>query len=121
MFERFTEKAINLITESQNQAKEMHNAYVQPEHLLLAIVKQSKGIPLKLFRMYGITYEEVKKEVKNRLRFEKSEKELQTVPFSGEFKNLLKQVLDLANTSGNYVLFEHLFLVAIQDKSSSIL
>lgn len=119
MFEKFTEKAINVVTEAQEQAKLMHNAYVQPEHLLLAIVKQAKGISLKLFRMYGVNFEEVKKEVENRLRFEKSEKNLQNVPFSDEFKNLLKDTLDLANKSGNiYVLFEHLFIAAIEDKSS---
>lgn len=118
MFEKFTEKAINVITEAQEQAKLMHNAYVQPEHLLLAVVKQAKGISLKLFRMYGITFEEIKKEVENRLRFEKSEKKLQTVPFSDEFKNLLKNTLDLANKSGNnYVLFEHLFISSITEFS----
>lgn len=119
MFEKFTEKAINVVTGAQEQAKLMHNAYVQPEHLLLAIVKQAKGISLKLFRTYEVTFDEVKKEVENRLRFEKSEKDLQTAPFSDEFKNLLKDTLDLANKSGNiYVLFEHLFIAAIEDKSS---
>ncbi len=46
MFEKFTEKAINVVTEAKNQAKLMQNAFVQPEHLLLAIVKQSKGVSL---------------------------------------------------------------------------
>lgn len=119
MFEKFTEKAINAITESQNQAKALHNAYVQPEHLLLAIVQQSKGVSLKLFRMYGITFEDIKKEVENKLRFEKSDKDFKTVPFSDNFKNLLKETLDLASKSGNqYVLFEHLFIAAITDKMS---
>lgn len=118
MFEKFTEKAINAITEAQNQAKLMHNVSVQPEHLLLAIVGQAKGISLKLFRMYGVTFEGVQKEVENKLRFEKSEKVLQSVPFSDETKNLLKNALDLASKSGNnYVLFEHLFIAAISDSS----
>lgn len=119
MFEKFTEKSINAIAEAQEQAKSMHNAYVQPEHLLLAIMKQAKGIPLKFFRMYDITFEDLKKEVENRLRFEKSEKPLKTVPFSEEFKNLLKNTLDLTNKTGNsYVLFELLFIAAIEDKIS---
>lgn len=119
MFEKFTEKAINLITEAQAQAKSMHNAYVQPEHLLIALVKQSKGISLKLFRMYGVNFDEIKKEVETRLRFEKSEKNPQTVTFSDEFKDLLKETLDLASKSGNnYVLFEHLFIAVISDKVS---
>lgn len=119
MFEKFTEKAINVITEAQNQAKTMQNAQLQPEHLLLAIVEQSKGIPLKLFRMYGVTFEKVKEQVEKKLRFEKSEKELLTVPFSEDFKNLLKQTLDIAAKSGNNtVLFEHLFLAVITDELS---
>lgn len=118
MLEKFTEKAINVVTEAQEQAKQMQNVFVQPEHILLAIVKQAKGIPLKLFRMYGITYDDIQKEVENKLRFEKSDKNLQNVPFSDEFKNLLKNTLDLADKSGNsYVLFEHLFLSAINDAS----
>lgn len=119
MFEKFTEKSINAITEAQEQAKLMNNAYVQPEHLLLAIIKQAKGVPLKLFRIAGITFEDLKKEVEKRLRFEKSEKPLNTVPFSEEFKNLLKNTLDLTNKTGNnYVLFELLFIAAIEDKIS---
>lgn len=119
MFEKFTEKAINVITESQAQAKLLNNAYVQPEHLLLAISKLAKGVSLRLFRNYNVTEEELEKEVKLKLRFEKSQKELNTVPFSDEFKNLLKNTLDLANKSGNnYVLFEHLFIAAIEDKLS---
>lgn len=118
MFEKFTEKAINVVAEAQLQAKELHNAYVQPEHLLLAIIKQAKGVPLKLFRVSGITYENAKKEVENRLRFEKAEKELQNVPFSDNFKNILKNALDLATKTGNqYVLFEHLFISAISEFS----
>jgi len=118
MFEKFTEKAINAVTEAQEQAKSMQNAHVQPEHLLLAITKQAKGISLKLFKTYNVTYEVIKNEVENKLRFEKSEKNLQAVPFSDEFKNLLKNTLDLVTKSGNdYVLFEHLFLSAINETS----
>ena len=119
MFEKFTEKAINAVTEAQNQANLMQNAYVQPEHLLLAIVKQSKGVSLKLFKMYGVTFDEIQKVVENRLRFEKSQTNHQLIPFSDNFKNLLKRTLDLANKSGNsYVLFEHLFIASISDNFS---
>ena len=119
MFEKFTEKAINAVTEAQNQAKLMQNAYVQPEHLLLAIVYQSKGVSLKLFKSCGITFEDIQKVVETRLRFEKSQTNPKIIPFSDSFKNLLKKALDLANKSGNsYVLFEHLFIAAITDNSS---
>lgn len=117
MFEKFTEKAINVITSSQEQAKSMDNAYVQPEHLLIALVKEAKGISLKLFKNANITVEALTSEVDSHLRFEKASKE--AVPFSDGFKNLLKNTLDLANKSGNnFVLYEHLLLAVILDKAS---
>lgn len=117
MFEKFTEKAINVITSAQEQAKLMDNAYVQPEHLLIALVKEAKGISLKLFKNADITVDALTKEVASHLRYEKASKE--AVPFSDGFKNILKNTLDLANKSGNnFVLYEHLLLAVILDKKS---
>lgn len=119
MFEKFTENAINLIYQSQKEAKSLKNAYVQPEHLLLAIAKNSKGIPLRFFKTYHLTYEMLKISVEEKLRFEKTEKELDTVPFSDEFKNLLKNVLDMTiKTENKYVLSEMLFLSVLSDTRS---
>lgn len=119
MFEKFTEKAINVITQAQEQAMFMENAYIQPEHLLIALAKEAKGISLKLFKNADITVEALTKEVAAHLRFEKASKPIQSVPFSVGFKDLLKNTLDLVNKSGNdFVLYEHLFLAVIQDKSS---
>lgn len=119
MFEKFTEKAINAVTDAQNQAKLMKSIMVQPEHLLLSLVVQSKGVPLKLLRMSGINYEDVKAKVENKLRFEKTDKTVTNVPFSDNFKDILKNTLDLASKSGNsYILFEHLFIAVLNDKKS---
>ncbi len=119
MFEKFTENAINLIYESQKEAKLMQNVYVQPEHLLLAIIKNAKGIPLRFFKTSHLTYETLKGAVEDKLKFEKTTKEQQTVPFSEEFKDLLKNVLDLTKkTENRYVLSEILFIAVLSDKRS---
>ena len=55
MFERYTEKAINAVFEAQKLAKEFKNTEIYPEHLLLALINEAKGVSLKLFRMYNIT------------------------------------------------------------------
>ena len=57
MFERFTEKAVNAVSEAQRLAKELKSAEVCPEHLLLALVNEAKGVSLKLFRMYNVTFD----------------------------------------------------------------
>ena len=119
MFERFTERAVNVVSEAQRLAKEMGCSEVNPEHLLLALVNEAKGVSLKLFRMYGVTPEAMAKEVDKYIV--KTSKNVENIPFSHSFKEILKHTLDLANKSGNNnILFEHLFLSVLNDKNSNI-
>ena len=119
MFERFTEKAVNVVSEAQNVAKEMFCDEVRPEHLLLALVKEARGVSLKLFRMYNISYDSLLEEVEAIVP--KGKSSIANIPFSHSFKDILKHTLDLASRSGNSnILFEHLFLVIITEKNNNI-
>lgn len=119
MFERFTERAINVVSESQRLAQEMNCAEVLPEHLLLALISEAKGVSLKLFRMYGVNFDETKKEVEKNIIT--TSKNIENIPFSHAYKDILKHTLDLASRSGNNnILFEHLFLSIITDKNSNV-
>lgn len=119
MFERFTERAVNVVSESQKLAQEMNCAEVMPEHLLLALVKEAKGVSLKLFRMYNVTFDAMQKEVEKYVT--RSSKTIENIPFNKNSKEILKHTLDLASKSGNTnILFEHLFLSVLMDKNSNI-
>lgn len=119
MFERFTEKAINAVSEAQRLAKELKSSEVCPEHLLLALVTEARGVSLKLFRMYNVTPDAVQEEVLKYTRT--SSKTPENIPFNHNVKEILKHTLDLASKSGNTnILFEHLFLSVITDKTSNI-
>ena len=118
MFEKFTEKAINVVSQSQEIAKELKNSKVMPEHLLLALVKEAKGISLKIFKAYDIDYDKLVKVIK--LNSSSDTLNQQTLPFDTEYKEILKHTLDLATKSGNQtVLYEHLFLAVISEKKSN--
>ncbi len=119
MFERFTEKAVNAVSEAQRFAKEQRCSEVAPEHLLLALVSEAKGVSLKLFRMYNLTVECVQEQVEKYTY--STSKTYENLPFSYNFKDILKRTVDLASKSGNTnILFEHLFLSVITDKNSNI-
>ena len=60
MLERFTEQAINTVSESQSYALELGSSDVCLEHLLYAIVKVAKGISARLFKNADITPERVR-------------------------------------------------------------
>ena len=64
MFEKFTEKAINVVSSSQKTAKEMGLKKVSPEILLLSLFDEAKGIAQKFFTSYDITREKLADEIK---------------------------------------------------------
>lgn len=119
MFEKFTEKAINVVSQSQEIAKEMGASKLLPEHLLLSLAKEAKGISLKIFKSFGIDYENLETAVL-KVHPTKTKTTAQTLPFDDDYKEILKNTLDLANKSGNpTILYEHLFLAVISDKKSN--
>ncbi len=118
MLEKFTEKAVNVIVEARNTASELGSSEVKPEHILIALVKQAKGISLKLFKMCNITEQALldKMDVEYSTNLHNRE-----VPFGKECKEILKRTLDYAKKTGNEnILFEHIFLVIITDKDPNI-
>ncbi len=118
MLERFTEKAINVVVEAQNVASDLGSREVKAEHLLIALVKQAKGISLKLFKMCNITEEAILDKLGVKYLDSSRDKE---VPFRQECKEILKRTMDYAKKTGNEnILFEHIFLVMITDKNPNV-
>ena len=98
MFERFTERAVNVVSESQRLACEMGCSEVLPEHLFLALVSEAKGVSLKLFRMYGVNFEDAENEVKKYVV--KNPKSVSEIPFSRAYKEILKHTFMISDISG---------------------
>ncbi len=121
MFEKFTEKAINVVSASQENAKLAGASIVAPENLLLALYDEAKGISLKIFKSYDITHEKLVEEIGKYISLTGGKTvQNQPLPFNDEYKEILKKALDLANKSGNpTILYEHLFLSVITDKKSN--
>lgn len=121
MFEKFTEKAINVVSASQKNAKEEGACVVTPEDLLLALFDEAKGISLKIFKSYDISHEKLVEEIRKYQNLQtKKVPQSQPLPFDDDYKEILKKSLDLANKSGNpTILYEHLFLSVISDKKSN--
>jgi len=120
LFEKFTEKAVNVIVEAQNIAIYDHSDKVLAEHLLLALVKETKGFCAKIFKNYNITYERLAQEIYFSLNLEETDM-TSSIPFSESFKRILTNALHLIEQSGNpTVHYEHLVLAAITDTESKL-
>lgn len=120
MFEKFTEKAVNVIVEAQNIAIYDHSDKVLSEHLLLALIKETKGFCSKIFNSYNITYDRLAEEIYLSLNIEEADM-TSSIPFSEDFKHILTKTLELVEKSGNSTVhYEHLVLAVINDKQSKI-
>jgi len=117
MFEKFTEKAIKVMTDAQNEAISFRHAKLFPEHVLLAILKQKSGIASKFLKASGMTYDFVKLELE-KLPLEKNPRLQEILPFSEEMKHVLKIAWDKSIEMQNHsIMPEHLFLAIIDSKN----
>ena len=118
MFEKFTEKALNVIVEAQNIAIYDHSPEVLSEHLLLAAVKETKGFCARIFSSYDITYDKLAKEIYMSVDIKESDM-TSSIPFSTDFKRILQNIMNLVDESGNSTVhYEHIVLALITDKYS---
>ena len=63
MFEKFTQKAIDVVQAAQNYAQEFCHNRVLSQHLLLGLVAQSKGVQAKILNFDKINFGELNIEV----------------------------------------------------------
>ncbi len=63
---KYTEKAAEAISSAVELATEHHQAQVEPEHLMLALVQQSDGIVPQLMSKLGLRAEQVVRERRGR-------------------------------------------------------
>lgn len=111
LFEKFTEKAIDVVKTAQIYAIELNHEKIYPEHLLLALLNDSNSIIVKTFSIYKIQINDLKKEIQQLLNQRAVIKPVEFVVFSDSSKDIFIRTLDIAKILGNsYVKPEHLFL-----------
>ena len=111
MFEKFTEKAIDVVKSAQIYAIEFNHEKIYPEHLLLALLNDTNSLIVKTFSIYKIEINDLKKEIENLLNKRAVVRPVEFVVFSDSSKDIFTRTLDIARILGNsYVKPEHLFL-----------
>lgn len=121
MFEKFTEKAIRVMTDAQQEALNFKHAKLYPEHVFLAILKQKSGIASKFLKATGMSYDFVRLEL-DKLDLERNGKIQDILPFSEDLKHILKLAWDKSIEMQNHsIMPEHLFLAIIDSKNINVL
>lgn len=109
MFEKFTQKAIDVVQAAQNYAQQFRHNEVLSEHLLMGLVAQSKGVQAKILNFDKINFSELTIDVQSITGSSAERKE--TVPFSLCARDILKKAVDLSNElNSKYIMPQHIAL-----------
>src|SRR5512142_635416 len=110
MFERFTERARQVVVTAQEESRALGHGYIGTEHILLALLRDEDGIAVYALAEQGMTVEEV------RSRVEQSAVRgpgapAQAIPFTPLAKKVLERALRQALALGHKDIgTEHILL-----------
>ena len=63
MFERFTERARQVVVLAQDEARTLNHNYIGTEHLLLGLLREEEGLAARVLGSYDVTIEEAREQV----------------------------------------------------------
>jgi len=115
MFERFTERARQVVVLAQEEARSLKHNYIGTEHLLLGLLREEEGVAARVLDSLEISVEEVRAAV---VRIVGSGEETPTgqIPFTPRAKKVLELALREALSLGhNYIGTEHILLGLIRE------
>ena len=115
MFERFTERARQVVVLAQDEARALKHNYIGTEHLLLGLLREEEGLAARVLESLDITVEEVRAQVA-RIVGQGDEVTTGQIPFTPRAKKVLELALREALSLGhNYIGTEHILLGLVQE------
>lgn len=110
MFERFTERARQVVVLAQDEARSLGHAYIGTEHLLLGLIREEQGLAARVLSTLDVELEDVKDRVRA-IVGEGDEVPTGQIPFTPRGKKTLELGLREGLRLGhNYIGTEHLLL-----------
>ena len=115
MFERFTERARQVVVLAQDEARHFSHNYIGTEHILLGLLREQEGIAARVLEQLGIVEIEVRAQVA-RIVGQGDEVATGQIPFTPRTKKVLELALHEAMALGhNYIGTEHILLGLVRE------
>jgi ATP-dependent Clp protease ATP-binding subunit ClpC len=115
MFEKFTERARQVIVLAQEEARMLNHDYIGTEHLLLGLIHEGEGVAARVLESLGISLEDVRQNVEEMIG--RGDHELSGhIPFTPRAKKVLELSLRESQQLGHdYIGTEHILLGLIRE------
>jgi ATP-dependent Clp protease ATP-binding subunit ClpA len=115
VFERFTERARQVVVLAQYEARALKHNYIGTEHLLLGLLREDEGLAARVLESFDVTVEEVRGQIA-RIVGEGDEVLTGQIPFTPRAKKVLELSLREALSLGhNYIGTEHILLGIVRE------
>ena len=116
MFERFTERARQVVVLAQDESRRLGHPYIGTEHILLGLLREEEGIAARVLEQLDVTVEEVRTQVAL-IVGQGDEVTTGQIPFTPRGKRTLELALREAVSLGHdYIGTEHILLGLVREK-----
>ncbi|WP_275655994.1 Clp protease N-terminal domain-containing protein, partial [Candidatus Similichlamydia epinepheli] len=118
MFDKFTNRAKQVIKLAKKEAQRLNHNYLGTEHLLLGLLKLGQGVAVNVLREMGLDFESTCSEVERLVGFGPEIQVYGEPALTGKVKKVFEFATEEAsNLNHNYVGTEHLLLGLVKQSN----
>lgn len=119
MFERFTERARQVVVLAQDESRALGHDYIGTEHLLLGLMREEEGLAARVLESLDVTLEQARAQVFSVVGRGESAAAGGQIPFTPRAKRVLELSLREALALGhNHIGTEHVLLGLVREEDS---
>ena len=119
MFERYTEQARRVLFFGRYEASQLGSVSIETEHLLLGLIRESKGLASRIFARSNLPIEKIRAEIQRRVVIRAMVSTSVEIPFSAPTKRALQFAAEEADRLlHHHIGTEHLLLGLLREEQS---
>ena len=120
MFDKFTNRAKQVIKLAKKEAQRLNHNYLGTEHVLLAIAQEGTGMGARILSERGATEDKIETEIKKLMKASMEDTWVfGRLPGTPHFKNVIAHAIEEARElKSKEVCTEHLLLGLLAEKGS---
>jgi ATP-dependent Clp protease ATP-binding subunit ClpC len=115
MFDKFTNRAKQVIKLAKKEAQRLNHNYLGTEHVLLGLLKLGQGIAVNVLKNLNLGYDTIRSEIERIVGFGPEMQSYGDPALTGKVKKVFEYANEeAANLNHNYVGTEHLLLALLR-------
>jgi uncharacterized protein (TIGR03435 family) len=119
MFNRFTQRALQLLFHARSEVSQFGSSAIEPEHILLGLLDEGKGLGSRILARTGVALDDLRFDIVGRLTGREKVPESEEIPFGASCERVLQYAAEEADRLlHNAIGTEHLLLGLLREERS---